>query len=149
MYARTARTYYKAATTSGGVIESRTVDTDHLSWVEAGPSPGRRVCSAAVEAPPANPVVQFGCSVVRVYSVKVLLSRVVISNLMRPTRYLGRNYMCGRRICRSARSPFVSRIARFRPWLDTIRGLGEASRLLVICTWALRLGTWIADIAII
>jgi hypothetical protein len=133
----------------GGITGSRGVFTDHLAWVEAGPSPGRRVCSAAVETPSTNPVVQFGCSVIRVDSIDMLLSSVVIIDIMRSTRYLGWDHMRGRRICCSTSTSFVDRVTRFCPWLHTIRGLEEASRLLVISTWALRLGTWIADIAII
>lgn len=134
---------------SDGVTESHIICTDHLAWVKAGPSPGGCVCGAAIETPPADPVIQLCGSVVRVYGVKMLLSRVVISNLMCSTRYLRWDYMCGRGICCGAGSSFVERIAGFGPWLDTIRGLREASRLLVICTWTLRFGTWITNIGII
>ena len=129
--------------------KSRVICTDHLSWVKAGPSPGRRVCGAAIETSPANPVIQLRGSVVRVYGVEVLLSRVVISDLMCSTRYLRWDYMCGRGICCCASSSFVGRIAGFSTWLNTIRGLGEGSRLLVICTRTLRFGTWIVDTGII
>lgn len=149
VYARTIRICCKAATASEVVTESRVICTDHLAWVKAGPSPGRCVCGAAIETPPANPVIQLRGSVVRVYGVEMLLSRVVISDLMCSTRYLRWDYMCGRGICCSAGSSFVGRIAGFSPWLNTIRGLGEASRLLVICTRTLRFGTWIVDIGII
>jgi hypothetical protein len=146
VYARTIRICCKAATASDGITESRIICTDHLAWVKAGSSPGGCVCGAAIEAPPANPVIQLCGRVVRVYGVEMLLSRVVISDLMCSTRYLRWDYMCGRGICCSAGSSFVGRIAGFSPWLDTIRGLGEASRLLVICTWTLRISTWIAGI---
>jgi len=130
-------------------LEQAAFVAEHLARIKAGPSPGRCVCSAAVETPSTNPVVQFGCSVIRVDSIDMLLSSIVIIDLMRSTRYLGWDYMRGRGIGCSTSTSFVNRIARFRPWLDTIRGLEEASGLLVISTWALRLGTWIADIAII
>jgi hypothetical protein len=128
---------------------SKSHRTDHLARVKAGPSPRGCVCGAAIEAPPANPVIQLCGRVVRIYGVEMLLSRVVISNLMSSTRYLRWHYMCDRGICCSTGSSFMGRIAGFSPWLDTIWGLGEASRLLVIGTWTLRFGTWISNISII
>ena len=148
VYAQTAHTCCKAVIALGTLRKGGVLCTDHLARVQARSSPCRRVCSAAVETPSANPVVQFNCSIVRIYGVKWLLPGVVASDLMSTTRYLSWHYVCGGKIC-CTWSAFVGGwVMKLCPWLNTIQGVRVAWRLLIICTRALWLGTWIADIVI-
>jgi hypothetical protein len=148
-YAQTAHTCYKAVIALVGTLRKGGVlCTDHLARVQARSSPRRRVCSAAVKTPSANSVVQFNCGIVRIYGVKRLLPVVVASYLMSTTRYLGWHDMCGGKICRTSSAFVGGWVMKLCPWLNTIQGVRVAWRLLIICTRALGLGTWIADIVI-
>lgn len=149
VYAQTAHTCCKAVIASGKLRKGGIPCTDHLARVQARSSPCRCVCSAAVKTPSANPVVQFNRSIVRIYGVTRLLPGVVASDLMSATRYLGWHYMRGGNTIWCTCSAFVGwRVMKLCPWLNTIQGVRVAWRLLVICTRALGLGTWITDIVI-
>jgi hypothetical protein len=96
--------------------------TNHLARVQAGSPPGGRICSAAVKTPPADPVVQFSCGIVRVYGVERLLHGIVARDLMSTTGYLCWHYMCGGKICCSTRRAFMGWwIVNFCSCLDTIK----------------------------
>ena len=41
------------------------IRTNHFSWTEVGPSPSGSIGGAAVEAPSANPISEFGGSIIR------------------------------------------------------------------------------------
>lgn len=79
-----------------------------------------------------------------------MLSRIVIEIVGR-ARDLGGNDVYCRGVCSSTRVCIVrgNMIARFAPWLNTIRMLREPCRLWVVMTRAIRLGAWIADVAIV
>jgi hypothetical protein len=95
VYARTIHTCCRAAIALGVVKIEGHLYTDHLARIQAGSPPGRRVRSATVETPSANPVVQFNCGIIRIYSIERLLPGIVTSDLMSTTGYLGRHYICG------------------------------------------------------
>ena len=95
--------------------------TNHLARVQAGSPPCRRICCAAIKTPSADPVVQFSCGVICVYSVERLLHGIVAGNLMSTTGYLCWHHMCGRKICPSTRRALMGRwIVNLCSCLDTV-----------------------------